>query len=103
MIVFKGGLRQTRMVRNSHPRTGLFKTVYDRYMKSIGWVWVPTMKIGQGCKVHLRSEELPSGRIIVELSKHSAAVVDGVLHDLSDCSRGGTRCVYGYYKAGVVK
>lgn len=28
-----------------------------------------------------------------------AAVVDGVLHDTFDCSRGGTRCVYGYYAA----
>jgi len=27
-----------------------------------------------------------------------AAVIDGVLHDAYDCSREGTRCVYGYYK-----
>jgi len=24
-------------------------------------------------------------------------VIDGVLHDTHDCSRDGTRCVYGYW------
>lgn len=32
-----------------------------------------------------------------QYSKHLAAVVDGVLHDTYDCTREGTRCVYGYY------
>jgi hypothetical protein len=41
----------------------------------------------------------PPGRLVVRLSKHVAAVVDGVLHDTYDCSRGGTRCVYGYWRA----
>jgi hypothetical protein len=25
-------------------------------------------------------------------------VIDGVIHDTHDCSRNGTRCVYGYYR-----
>jgi hypothetical protein len=25
------------------------------------------------------------------------AVIDGVIYDTPDCSRGGTRCVYGYF------
>ena len=29
------------------------------------------MPIGSGCKVHLRAEELPKGRLVVALSKHS--------------------------------
>lgn len=70
---------------------------FDDYMQSLGFVWVPTMKIGSGCKVHLRSNELPEGRLVVSLSKHMAAVIGGVLHDTFDCSRAGTRCVYGYY------
>lgn len=56
------------------------------------------MGIGTGCRVHLRADELPVGRIIVAVSKHYAAVVDGVLRDTFDCSREGTRCVYGYWK-----
>lgn len=68
------------------------------YMLSLGYEWVPTMGIGTGCTVHLRADELPKGKLIVSLSGHMAAVIDGVLHDIYDCSRGGTRCVYGYYK-----
>ncbi len=68
------------------------------YMHSLGFVWTPTMRIGQGCKVHLRADELPKGRLIVSVSKHFTAMIDGVIHDTHDCSRGGTRCVYGYYE-----
>lgn len=70
---------------------------FDDYMTSLGFVWVPTMQIGQGCKVHLRSDELPLGRLVVNVSRHLCAVIDGVLNDTYDCSRDGTRCVYGYY------
>ena len=71
--------------------------VYKRYLAETGWEWVPTMEFGVGCQVHLRADELPEGRLIVRLSKHLAAVIDGVLHDTHDCSRDGTRCVYGYW------
>ncbi|MGA2164193.1 MAG: hypothetical protein ABSH36_06960, partial [Solirubrobacteraceae bacterium] len=56
------------------------------------------MKIGHGCTVHLHAEELPSGRLIVRLSRHMCAVIDGVIHDTHDPSRQGTRCVYGYWQ-----
>lgn len=67
------------------------------YIESLGWRWHPTMKIGSGCKVHLCPGELPTGRLIVRVSKHLTAVIDGVIHDTFDPSRGGTRCVYGYF------
>jgi hypothetical protein len=47
--------------------------------------------------VHLRADELPSGTLIVKVSKHLSAVIDGVIQDTHNPSRGGTRCVYGYY------
>jgi hypothetical protein len=81
------------------PRDGVFKNVFRPYLLSLGWVWTPTMRIGSGCKVHLRGDELPPGRLIVSVSKHLVAVVDGVIRDTHDCSRGGTRCVYGYWSA----
>ena len=56
------------------------------------------MKIGSGCTVHLRADELPTGRLIVSVSRHVVAVIDGVIHDTHDPSRDGTRCVYGYWK-----
>lgn len=80
------------------PRQGYTKTkTIRKYMESFGWKWKPTMLIGSGCKVHLKKEELPSGRLVVRVSKHMVAVIDGVIHDTYDCSRQGTRCVYGYY------
>jgi hypothetical protein len=81
----------------SSARTGVYRTTYQKYLLSLGWKWKPTMMIGSGCKVHLRTDELPKGRIIVSLSRHLACVIDGVLYDTHDCSRDGTRCVYGYY------
>ena len=84
----------------SSARTGVDGKSMRHYMESIGWTWKPIMAIGSGCTMHMRGEELPRGRIIVSLSKHYAAVIDGVLHDTYDCTREGTRCVYGYfYKA----
>jgi hypothetical protein len=49
-------------------------------MEGLGWKWVPTMHVGRGCKIHLRADELPRGRLVCNL-----------------WSRDGTRCVYGYY------
>ena len=81
----------------SSSRTGHKSKVYEKYLTSFGYEWKSIMKIGSGCKMHLKAEELPHGRIIVRLSGHVAAVIDGVLYDTYDCSRGETRCVYGYY------
>ena len=74
---------------------------FEDYMHMIGWTWTPTMQIGSGCKVHLRADELPPGRIICSVSKHYVAVIDGVIHDTEDCSRNGMRCVYGYWRAAL--
>lgn len=71
---------------------------FKDYMASLGFEWTPTMAIGQGCKVHLAPGELPRGRLVVGVSKHYTAVIDGVVHDNHDPSREGTRCVYGYWK-----
>lgn len=79
------------------PAQGLDRRVYEPYLFELGWRWEPRMEIGSGCKVHLREGELPSGKIIASVSKHLVAVVDGVIHDTHDCSRDGTRCVYGFY------
>jgi hypothetical protein len=80
------------------PRNGIWGTEVARpYLLSLDWTWHPTMRIGSGCKVHLRADELPGGRLIVSVSHHFVAVVNGVIHDTHDCSRDGTRCVYGYF------
>jgi hypothetical protein len=85
------------VVKARGPRNGVRRDVYDALLTELGWAWTPTMKVGQGCTVHARADELPSGRLILRLSKHLAAMIDGVIHDTHDPSRGGTRCVYGYW------
>jgi hypothetical protein len=85
-----------RRNRQSSSRTGVHRCTYEKYLKQLGWEWKATMAIGTGCQVHLRADELPSGRIICRLSRHLVAVIDGEIHDTHDPSRGGTRCVYGY-------
>lgn len=79
------------------------------YMSGLGFTWVPTMHVGAGCTTHLSDGELPMGRLVVRLSKHTAAVIDGVIHDTFDPSREtevseadgsvriAYRCVYGYW------
>lgn len=81
----------------SHPRTGVNRTCYEAMLVNLGATWTSTMAIGSGCRVHLRADELPGGRLIARLSKHLVAVIDGVTHDTYDCSREGMRCVYGYF------
>lgn len=83
--------------KNSSARKGVFRKTYEKYLEQIGWKWVPTMQVGQGCKIHLNEDELPKGRLIISVSRHVTTVIDGVLYDNHDCSRGGSRCVYGYY------
>jgi len=95
---------------------------FKDYMRGLGFSWTPTMGIGTGCTVHLADGELPSGRLVVAVSKHYTAVIDGVIHDTHDPQRdgeivyghppvldadgqlrnpvisvGGGRCVYGYW------
>lgn len=82
----------------SRARTGVSKRTTRRLMAELGFEWVPVMKIGGGCTMHVRERELPPGRLVVQLSRHCAAVIDGVLRDTFDCSRGGSRCVYGYWR-----
>ncbi len=96
--------KRMREKTGATPRNGNFKHVYRPYLESLGWQWIPTMKIGSGCKVHLCEGEIPSGRIIARVSKHMVAVI----HDTYDPQwttifhengkkRISHRCVYGYF------
>jgi len=82
----------------SNARTGVYKSTSKKVILKLGGVWTPTMGIGSGCKVHLNAGELPAtGMHILQVSKHVCAWINGELHDTYDCSRDGTRCVYGYF------
>jgi hypothetical protein len=98
MQAFIRGSRQTKLVALSNVRTGVHKPVIRRYLFDRGWIWTPTMGIGTGTTVHLHDGALPTGRLIVSVTKHLTAVLDGIIHDTHDPSRCGTRCVYGWYE-----
>jgi len=93
----KTKLARSLKKKNDSPRAGTHRVVLKKYLLQLGWKWTPTMFVGQGCKVHLKKDELPNGTLIVSCSKHITVVKDGVIHDTYDCSRNGTRCVYGYW------
>ena len=92
--------KSCRKRKKSSARNGVYTGTIKRYIERVlGWVWVPCMSIGTGCQVHLKPEELPSsGSYILNLSGHLSCWRDGKLYDTYDCSRGGTRCVYGYWR-----
>lgn len=113
--------------RSASARSGINtkRKWFRDYMCSLGFTWTPCMKIGSGCKVHLADGELPMGRLVVALSGHYTAVINGVINDIFDPQRDkswsfepdhgqplkpnqgrnvngvwteiGGRCVYGYW------
>lgn len=96
--LFEMNQNQRGKFRGASPRDGGTKTATIRkYLAKLGWEFTATMTIGSGCRVHLCKEELPSGRLIVRVSKHLCTVIDGVINDTHNPARGATRCVYGYY------
>jgi len=80
-------------------RNGCPKNADRKLLTMLGWKWTATMTIGSGCKVHLVESELPRGSLVVAVSGHLTCVDNGMLRDTYDCSRGGERCVYGYWQA----
>ena len=83
----------------SSVRDGVARKTIKKYLEdTLHLEWISTMGIGTGCKVHLNENELPKDKtIILSLSRHLTCVKNGILYDTYDCSRGGTRCVYGYW------
>lgn len=63
------------------------------YLTQLGWMWTST----RGRGVLMQASHMPAGRVIVALSKHLTTVVDGVLHDTHDCSKGGAAIVHGHW------
>lgn len=106
------GMGEQRKSKGATARNGITtsRKWFKDYMRGIGFTWTPTMRVGEGCKVHLLKGELPMGRLVVAVSKHYTAVVDGVIRDTYDPTRATIwndengkrmthRCVYGYWVA----
>jgi hypothetical protein len=88
-------IRRNRSGHALDPEYGCWPEVYGPYLESIGWQFTST----EDRKVRLRADELPPGRLIVDVHRHTVAVIDGVIHDVFDSGEGGWRPVKGYYTA----
>lgn len=90
-----------KSVAGETPRNGVAKPVIRRVGVKLGWKWIPTMKIGSGCKYHLNADDLSFVKdktIIAHTARHCVAVVNGVVHDIWDSRMENNRCVYGYWE-----
>jgi hypothetical protein len=88
-------IKRSRNGRGYDPAKGSYVKVYGPYLESIGWRHTPVRG-----RMRLRADELPTGRLIVEVHRHLVAVIDGVIHDTWDSGRAGRRPVYGFYTWG---
>lgn len=86
-----------RHPKQSSVRWGVSPRTIDKYMEIIGWKWHSCCTIGSTKRVHLVESEIPKGNLILRLSRHLTCTKDGVLYDTYDCTREGTRMVYGYW------
>lgn len=92
--------KKAKRMTNNSAFNGVYDDIYKPYLLELGWQWVPCTAIGSKERVHVCASELPNGTLILRLSRHLATWKDGMLHDTHDCSRGGQRMVYGYFKQG---
>lgn len=94
-----------RKAKRSNARTGVYRVTEEHFMAAQGFVRVPCMAIGKGTTVTLEPSQLPNtGPIMVSVSRHYTAIVDGVLQDTYDPRRYNgtdsgrcTRTVYAYW------
>lgn len=118
LAALNAGYRKTKRAKRvgvKSARNGNYmnRDAFKRYMRDLGFEWTACMSIGSGTTVHLVADELPAGRLVVRLSRHAAAVIDGVLHDSYNSGeerhesgvKGGepyerswARAVYGYWR-----
>jgi len=45
----------------SSARTGVWKETYRLYLRAQGWEFIPCVRIGTGCQIHLRPRNCPRG------------------------------------------
>lgn len=83
--------------RRLHPRSGVLPQVFRPWLQELGFQWVPAIAVGTGVQVHLRPGEMPDVLAIVRCSKHLTVWDHGVIRDVFDPSRDGTRAVYGWW------
>jgi hypothetical protein len=72
-------------------RDGIYKEDFSEVLKRHSWVWHSAPKF-DGRKA--RANDMPTGRVIVQMARHYAAVINGVVNDSWNSSE---KMVYGYW------
>lgn len=83
----KSRSRAAKRSKSNSVRNGTRATVYRPYLESRGWTRTPLMKFGSPERKHMLPDDVPSGRVIVEMPRHVAAIIDHKLHDTHDCRK----------------
>ncbi|MEZ8989230.1 hypothetical protein AB6E89_08310 [Vibrio breoganii] len=89
--------RTPKRTRSANNGVNTQRKWFKQFMINMGFEWVPTQGIGSTTRTYLSKGELPKGNIIVAVRKHYAAVINGVLNDTADFSKGRRVCVVGYW------
>lgn len=76
--------------RSGDSQSGVYEFATNGVLTSLGWKRITT-------NAHLNSDEFPPGRLILDVSSHLVALIDGVIHDTYDPSYYGSRRVYAYW------
>ena len=86
------GLRIVRGLRcqRASAEIGIPPPITHLYLGQLGWCWTSTNA------TRLHRCDLPSGRLVAQLTQHLVALIDNVVHDHGDYWR-GRRIVYGYF------
>ena len=81
----KSRSRKAKSSKSASVRNGTYPEVYRPYLESRGWTRTSLVKFGSPERSHMLPSDVPSGRVIVEIPKHVAAIIDHKLHDTHDC------------------
>lgn len=76
---------------NGQIAKGIYTEDFNSALESLGWKKVSAPKF-TGRKA--RCDDLPKGRVIANMARHFAAVIDGRIHDTWDSSE---KMVYNYW------
>lgn len=91
---------RTSLAGKATARNGIYthRKWFKDYMAELGFVYVTLVpKFGDQPPRIFEIRNIISGRMILSLRRHSAAMVDGVLMDTWDSSNEGLAKVYGYW------
>ena len=72
-------------------RNGVDRHIYANVLLVFNWLWQPAPKF-EGRKAYC--SDMPSGIVIARQAGHYVAIIDGIPHDIWDCSH---KMIYGYW------